>query len=52
MVRFAARFLEEVLREGDQGGDVCQGTVELDAERSGQTAETTQQRFFDLQGGA
>lgn len=48
MPRFVARFFKEVLGDAGRVGDVCQCTVELDAEDCRQAAESAKRRFCDL----
>ena len=50
MPRFVARFFKEVLGDEGRVSDVCQCTVELDAQDSGQAIEAAKQRFCDLHG--
>ncbi len=49
MSRFVVRFMKDVLGEYGRQCEVCQGTVEVDAEDEGKATELAKQKFCQMQ---
>ncbi len=49
MSRFVVRFMKDVLGEYGRQCEVCQGTVEVDAEDEGEATELAKQKFCQMQ---
>ncbi len=49
MSRFVVLFMKDVLGEYGRQCEVCQGTVEVDAEDEGEAAELAKQKFCQTQ---
>jgi hypothetical protein len=50
MSRFIGRFYKHVLGENGRFGDICQGTVELDAADERQAREAAKEKFCHIHG--
>jgi hypothetical protein len=49
MSRFVVRFMKDVLGEYGRQCEVCQGTIEVDADDEGAAAELAKQKFCERQ---
>jgi hypothetical protein len=49
MSRFVVRFMKDVLGENGRELEVCQGTLEVDAENEGDATEVAKQKFCENQ---
>ena len=47
MSRFVVRFMKDVLGENGREAEICQSSLEIDAENEGDAKETAKRRFCE-----
>jgi hypothetical protein len=49
MSRFVVRFMKDVLGENGRAAEICQSSLEIDAENEGHAKELAKQKFCETQ---